>query len=815
MKKIISLFLSIVLSLTMLPLSSFAWGISFTANIACVDFSDYTNQTAYKTYFNMDTAFEAVTATDSDGLSKGKSLHIYNKQYSSSKKPLMNLRTLSSDNMVLGFSYLTKDTQAQFSLFTKGSSGSWDTGSVSSMVIFKGGNISMKKGNETVVIHSDGLGKWTDVAVVMNYKSRADIYVNGVLKGSRSFNTSIVDTDYFGFELKYPRYTDEADAETLKKYASFYFDDIYVYKASSGMSSGVLKENSPVNYKTTEATVDFGQNLVMSDASCTIELNGESVDYDLIEKYGFVTGAKLKNLNFSGNTEYTVSASGFKSLLGGEYSDSLTFTTSDDSPVLTLNHAQSFNETAVHPKGTKIPIDISSMNLNPGDDITVYKNDTVYTSLPYDSTSLNVELTDDINEIYLTASSNGKSCESNKLIAYAQEFALIKSHKSQDYTGATSGTLESETKVQKAEGNWSDLQAVTNSGNTYLKIATTDTTFAFRTVGDVLAYSSSPQAMYVFEIDMMFPDISKVTRPVAPKFHTDADGGASFITSFTPFVSSGKVAGTDISVQANTWYSFKFIYDLESDTKTVSLYMDNMPVKYNQKLSSSINPLAFSYMTHYVNAGEELCIDNVNAYFVTHKANISAYFGTHPISAVPYENGNVSLVSDYKLDDSSVLNVPVKDSKGNEVASLSFVSSDGSGKAYKASLPVLNPKTSYILDLSNVKTKYNAPCLTEKIEFTTDNTPFCIESVDLTEGANSVNADITIRNNTSGLKESHILVGVFCNNKLVEAKYVSYNSNVSQTGSLIFTKPSGTYEICAYMLDGITTLNLIDECKGE
>jgi hypothetical protein len=185
--------------------------------------------------------------------------------------------------MVLGFSYLTKDTQAQFSLFTKGSSGSWDTGSVSSMVIFKGGNISMKKGNETVVIHSDGLGKWTDVAVVMNYKSRADIYVNGVLKGSRSFNTSIVDTDYFGFELKYPRYTDEADAETLKKYASFYFDDIYVYKASSGMSSGVLKENSPVNYKTTEATVDFGQNLVMSDASCTIELNGESVDYDLIE----------------------------------------------------------------------------------------------------------------------------------------------------------------------------------------------------------------------------------------------------------------------------------------------------------------------------------------------------------------------------------------------------------------------------------------------------------------------------------------------------------------------------------------------------
>lgn len=812
MKKLISLLLSILLTVTMLPLSSYAWGIAFTSNVPCVDFFDYTNQTTYKTYFNMNSAFEAVTATDSDGISKGKSLHIYNKMYPSSKTPVMNLRTLSSDDIVLGFSYFTKDTQAQFSVFTKGSSGSWDTGSVSSMVVFKGGNISVKKGNDWVTISSDGLGKWTDVAIVMDYKSQADIYVNGVLKGSRSFNSSIVDTDYFGFDHKYPRYTDEADAEAQSKYASFYFDDMYVYKSSSAMASTVLKENAPVNYKTTEATVDFGQNLILSDSSA-IEVNGRSVDYDLIEKYGFVTGVKLKNLNLSGNTEYTVSASGFKTLFGGEYSDTLTFTTSDDSPSLSITHSQAFNETAKHPYGTKLTFNIESMNLNPGNDITVYKNDKVYSTLSYDTTSFDVELTEDVNEIYLAASSNGKSCESNKLTALAIEYSYIKAHKFQDYTGAISGTLPSETKVEKAEGDWSDLKVVTKNGNTYIEVNTTDTTFAFRTVGDGLAFSSSPQAMYVFEIDMMFPDITKVTRPISPKFHTDANGGSKMITNFGTFIQNGKVAGTDISVQANKWYKFKFIYDFESSTRTVSLYMDNKPVKCNQQISSSYTPLAFTYMTHYVNAGEKLCIDNVNAYFVTHKASLSASYGAYSANTVPYENGKLGLLSDFMLDALSLKEIPLKDSTGNKVVDISFVASDGSSKAYTANLPKLNPKTSYTLDLSNVKTKYNAACYTSDITFVTDNTPFCIESIELSESANSVNAALNIRNNTESVKKSHILVGVFCGKKLLETKYVSYDSQNSETKNISFVKPSGEYEIRAYMLDSLSSLNLIDECS--
>lgn len=797
MNKILSLFISVTLVLSLVPPAAFA--TNDVTSPVHIDFSDYdASSKSYKTYVGLGDKYEV----ESDG-THGKYIRVYHKDYASNgKAPYINFNSKITSDGVFGFSYKVSDTTSRAYLASKGNSSTYD---VKKIFEIKGKKL-YAIGNSSEPVYTPNTEEWVDVALGFDYEADSSacihIYVNGKFVKTYYPGIAVPDTKNFSISMDLSKTN---DAQTGP--ASICFDDFFVYYPPLGPTADI--GNSDVDSSLKEINIKFGEKVVGDNFTSCAKINGLNVESEAVYEHGYVTGVKLKNLSMEPKTNYTVSFLGIKNLLNKDV-ESFNFKTASKDPVINIDYNAPSDKTKIFYQDTKLRFKVNAVNITDSP-LYIYQNGELVQTVASDAAYADIILKGGTNTIYLQAGGN-EVCKSNEITFNAIKCDLIGIKTFIDFSDGSTAPLHS---FNEFEGKIEVKKSDNAHGNSlYLEfdgssIANSDLPVA--RVGN-----SGKKGIYVYEADYAYSTISADNFPFL-SCKVKNSGGDEVFNSIYKFANGTiKGNGNEIysGIEASSknnlkWYSFKATYNME--TGKSDFYVNGFLVAENIALT---NPdfTSVLYISNYVPAIQNtttwMYLDNISSYFMAPSANAVLCAGDGSAENAPYENCPITLGFDRKIDISTLSSLKITDTAGTET-DLCFVSSDGF--TFTATASKLKPNTIYTAVLDNVRTIYGACVNNQEVSFKTRKLPFCIDSVTKTVTSSNIKLNVKIKNENNEQKSYVILAGLFDGSELIEAKSIFDETSLDMSYDLTFSKPDGSPSAEIYLFDSIKNLNITDK----
>lgn len=796
MNKILSLFISVTLILSLVPSAAFA--TNDVTSPVHIDFSDYdASSKSYKTYVGLGDKYEV----ESDG-AHGKYIRVEHKDYASNgKAPYINFNSKITSDGVFGFSYKVSDTTSRAYLASKGNSSTYD---VKKIFEIKGKKL-YAIGNSSEPVYTPNTEEWVDVALGFDYEADSSacihIYVNGKFVKTYYPGFAVPDTKNLSISMDLSRTN---DAQTGP--ASVCFDDFFVYYPPSGPTADIASSNVDSSLKA--ISIKFGENVVGDNFTSCARINGHVVESEAVYEYGYVTGIKLKNLSLEPKTDYTVSFLGIKNLLNKDV-ESFSFKTASKDPVINIDYNTPSDKTKMFYQDTKLRFKINAVNIADSP-LCIYQNGELVQTVASDANYADIILKGGTNTIYVKDGVSGE-CKSNEITFNAIKCDLIGTKTFIDFSDGSISSLHS---FNEFEGKIEVKKSDNTHGNSlYIEFDGSSTANSDLPVARV--GNSGKKGIYVYEADYAYSTVSADNFPFL-SCKVKNSGGDEVFNSLYKFA-NGTIKGngneiySGVEASSNNnlkWYSFKATYNME--TGKSDFYVNGFLVAEDMALT---NPdfTSVLYISNYVpaiqNATTWMYLDNISSYFMAPRANAVLLAGGS-LENAPYENCPITLEFDHKIDISTLSSLEITDTAGAKTA-LSFVSSDGF--VFTSTASKLKPNTIYTVAFDNVKTIYGATINNPQVSFKTKKLPFCIDSVTKTVTSTNIKLNVKIKNENNEQKSYVILAGLFDGSELIEAKSSFDEKSLDMSYDFTFSKPDGSPSAEIYLFDSIKKLNITDK----
>jgi len=507
MKKILSFLICITMLLSAVPIIT---GAKEVTDPVFVDFEDYKSGTVYHDkYVSLGRSSNNLAEIEGG---EGKAICLVSpypadsKAEGAEKDNYINFQSTFTKNGIFGLSYITFDSKAAFGIGAKGinpdtGKGDWAYGVSGGKFQFTGTSVKI----DGKSVYTCDLGTWVNIIMAMDYADgKISVYVNGDYVGAYEMNPDVVkSTEYFNINIGRGKYSDEDNAQTERKMAKIYFDNIFAYYPPEGVTanvSGNVVDSKTVN----EITVSFGQNVLADDFSAAADLNGDTVETEPVEEHGYVTGLKLKNLSLAGSTAYQITFKGITDFLGDAIDAACSFETASTDPVVSIECDDS---DSVYPAGAKVNFKITSANLE-GNPVVIYNNDEIVTTLLPDSEEFSVVLVGGANNIY--AEVPAFDLQSEVISIEAEAYGVIGEAKFIDFEDGTTSGLQSASngkakhgvlKVQKSDDAHGNSLYLEFDGTIYDATVVDDRPFI------LVETVTGKYGTYVYEADFKFSQV--------------------------------------------------------------------------------------------------------------------------------------------------------------------------------------------------------------------------------------------------------------------------------------------------------------------
>lgn len=816
MKKSLILLMAAVFLISAAP---FTAGAAAFNNAVRLDFSDFQPKTTsgsmtYKTYFSVgNNAMYAVPETITD--ERGVSVKMLCPRKADSDQ-YVNWYAAFTKNAVFGLSVQMKDTAAAFGIALKGVSGNWDDTSISANDLIYISNGTVKLNSSPVYSYTNT--EWMDIIIAMNYETHnLYLYINGNLAGTKVMHEEVTGTQYMNIAAA--KGAENADGSL----AAFYIDDFLSYYPSNAAVTNDFK-SSIINAEDTDSiTLDFEQSVVIDDLNSAVAVNGEYAQITPIYKYGFITGAKVELNGLVPKTDYTVTLNGVKNLINENVEYSYSFSTIDDSPMVSVSSDYQGKKL---PEGSKISVNISSANLEADDIIEIYVNGESAAQVPSDAKTANIILQGGINSIYAKVS--GTSVVSDTIEVEAIGYTVTDSGITTDFNDGTFGAISTK---DKKEGILEIRDSDAEHGKSLYFEYDGHTTESGQITGEMMPFFCYPtvtgkKGIYVAEFEFMTSDTTSVATSLF-NFKTDKNGWNSGQIQ----VKNGAVtvSGTPVKsdIQPETWYKMKVMYNTEN--KTASLFVNDELVSYEAQLANEdFETVQYINQALGVKGGQVTWqyIDNVKAWFWAENFECGAQYADSEgnicgADEVSYESAAVKLTFETEMNAASFEGLSVVDANGNKTALSGGVytyETDSSGNVlkneYTASVQGLKSNMNYYIDMENVTSSLGGK-FAGKAEFKTEKSPFCIDSVTYSSSSGILTVKVNIRNVSGETQTASITAGAYGDIAMysVDAKNISTAGDTSYT--FIMTEPKDDYTVEVYMFDNMNNLNIVDKAVSE
>jgi len=729
MKRLLAVVVCIAMILPLLPVTGMA---EVVTTDVYYDFSDYAGEVSYKS-FSFGTACDYGVSDESRGTSI--------KRYCTAEGEHINANFEMYSDCVFGFSYCPNDSNLWVSIGAKGSSGDWDETALRNIILLSGADIKI----DTTVIYKGELGKWVDVAIGIDFTNhRLAIYANGNLIRYTTISEDVTMTKYFNFNIakdkKSDTYVEGTEELTKEDYASLWVDDVFAYLADGALSADIGKVNvDPAGLS--EINFDFGDRVASSDWTKAVILNGEVAEFETVTTHGYVTGVKLTGLSLSEKADYTVAFPGVTYLLNTGIED-FKFNTGVANTSFEISSddaGENFDE------GTNVVIKITAENVT--ENIGIYNNDTLITTVSPDTASVKIALGAGKNKI--TAKLDSLGLASNTLEFDAVSYEIIKTLANIDFEDGTKGVLNigAAVYVLDENGDYTYDEAGKKvsrnlSGAEIFEIAQTDSEHGksmriFASGSNKYSnapYFSHPSGLgyygvYVCEFDAKYSNNGANTFfSIKTKDSAGKDLWGNQIFTFKDGYIQAN--GTNVcEIADDTWYNYKAAFDM--NTKTADFYIDNVLVADDVKLKTT-SFTDIQYVNNTLNTvfgtDKQVYLDNYKAYFKASKFNVDVDFGKNSANNVSVDNGIINLSFDQVVDGSVLTDAVLYGSDGSQVKAC-FTTEDNIN--FTASLSGLNRSTAYTIDLSGVVTLSGLGGNVTEIKFSTEKTPVIFEAEDI------------------------------------------------------------------------------------
>ena len=201
-------------------------------------------------------------------------------------------------------------------------------------------------------------------------------------------------------------------------------------------------------------------------------------------------------------------------------------------------------------------------------------------------------------------------------------------------------------------------------------------------------------------------------------------------------------------------------------------------------------------------------VDNISSYVIAPRANVSVSIKDSSLLNAPYENCEITLAFDRKMDSAALSHAALKADDGTEI-SLGFSSEDG--KVFVATAAVLKANMTYNVQLAGVKTAYGAGINEAELKIKTKKLPFCIDNVTKTTIGDNVRLVVDIKNDNLENRTFVLMAGLCDGIMMLESDVKFIETSAGGSYEFVFTKPDADYSAEVYLFDTILNLNITDK----
>lgn len=711
------------------------------------------------------------------------------------------------------FSVCFKNTSSSLNVRANynGAASGWHS-ELKDLIVFNNGSVTGKfSSTEAVTYTAD---TWYQVTMLFDFDTASyDVYLNG---------TKISDTAgslESRAAIKYFRIT--VNGEDGAGDGDVYIDNLIACDKSVSFTSTV-DDDAEIEITKGDITLDFGTYVKCTDESdISVTCNGETAENVTLKLDK--TGDYFKKIvispdgNYSPSSSYKVNiGSGVKTLWGESAEREFNFSTIAYIPSISISLPDNLNDIV---GGEKVKVTVSALNLETDDKIVIFNNGSKVAELPSTASSYDVVASTGENSITakVVSTSGTEKAASDAVgftaggtvagkVIYSVNFenddgsAWVSVDKSNGGTGSvvTDEVDSSRGKVLKVTGN-----SVIENGRNFLPDMNSDI--------------------------VVYEDYRRYEGNVGDEYFTvmagiTAAGGTSWINPWR--LKHGEIitdSGKDhlIDYDETKWHKVKVEYNLKK--LVASLYIDDVLVDKERKIPN----VSYFQRVKYETRNRTIYYDNMSAYFAggIPEGTVQVYSGTASadVNSVDYTNASFKVSFTERMDSSTLTadTVQLVSAYGEKIETeIVFPDSRTMTVTPKAALV---PDTEYTLTVTTAAKSGAQIALGEKIKQTvkTAKLPFSIKSVTVDGGSLSkinpnseFSVNISVNDSSSSGAKAGLFVGIYKGKACCGITYLAVDASATKDYTAKLKAPAdiknGGYEIKAFLVDGLNTLNLID-----
>lgn len=757
----------------------------------------------------------------------------------------INLNKERNSNVVFGFSaYLNSNTTMR--LNSQDASGVWQSytdtegkgaGNFENFINITGRTVTAKSGTRTLTwnankynvtysstdesktFNTDG---WHDFAVAFNYKEhKAMIYVDEELFSTVQMGSEFYMTQKFNingikntmFDGLFECYAGDEVKLTGEDNVKHELEN-YEIKADQPIIVTKVSEMSGNNGAKAILHADGYDDFTVDVAITTNKTETTLKLSELANADKISTEYKLHE-----DATYTVTFTGITDMLGREL-PKYTFKTRPTKPKITLTTS----ETRTLPQDTITEIELSALNIDNGQSLTVYRNGEIIKTVTVSGVSdedmkfnaaLEVTLAGGENTFEVKWTDVSGTVYSDELNVVARKFEVLSTKVDADFDEKGQSVLNYNEGTTYGYGVAEVVDSVNDEHQNVLKLSNAKPTQENMPKDDegnevtfVAPYVNMPpislnggivtlEADYLFETEQAGNALLKVYT------------GSGWFTGISVTNDTIKYKTHQIPVDKTNWHHVKTIMDL--DNRTVTLIVDDSVVALDESESALTG---FSYFNQSISQayGETrtLYMDNVKLCVVgdCYDFNLTGDEGDERVSV----NGTVNVNFTQPMNAETLDAITIADESGNAVTVLKRTLSDD-GKTYSMTVSnLLNNAPYYVNVPATVKTMTGAGGVYGEKEIWSEKADFSIDTAKIvSETSNAQNREVKIDVKVNGTGTAKIEVYALVGTKLVGVNYadlISGENRVNVTLSNLPVTDDIVYGVT--IVDNLQDLNCID-----